>query len=396
MMLTDDPKQLSIVPIRACLAWLAIILAAQPATGQLQIPKQAGKKFRLDPAAEIAKRSSGLPTIKLKHEGKNFYGSPLGFDGKQLAMLRWDGRITNLPATKQKKVEIIDNNFLPYTTEELQQRLKKEFGKRYTVSTTEHYVVVHPHGKADIWAEPFEKLHQSFIYWCEQHNLAPNEPQFPLIAVVLRSRRDFDVVMKNKLKIANRGIQGFYHNRSNRMVMFDPSSKVRVEDETWLYRHPTIVHEATHQSAFNTKVQNRFSPPPLWMAEGLAMLFEAPGYSRSQQFTSPKHRINQRRLTALRQLKPHRNLPARIVGVIGDNRLFESNPLEYYTLSWALTWFLAEEKPDQLTRFMKTDGARKPFTKISAVDELKLFSRAFGNDMETLKREIGKFYSDHL
>ena len=226
--------------------------------------------------------------------------------------------------------------------------------------------------------------------------MVPKKTLFPMVAVVLRSRRDFDVFMKNELKIANRGIQGFYHNQTNRMVMFDPSSMVRVEDETWLYRHHTIVHEATHQSAFNTHIQNRFSPPPLWMAEGLAMLFEAPGYSRSKQFTKPDHRINKRRLVALKKLEPHSSLPARMLGVVGDNRLFESKPVEYYTLSWALTWFLAEEKHDQLIRFMKRDASRKPFARITPADELKLFSQHFGNDWEQLKREIRAFYKKKL
>lgn len=202
--------------------------------------------------------------------------------------------------------------------------------------------------------------------------------------------------MKKELGIANRQILGFYDSKSNRMVMYDPSSKVRVEDETWLYRYPTIVHEATHQSAFNTNIQNRFSPPPLWMSEGLAMLFEAPGYSRSKQFTDPKHRINQRRLATLRKLEPHSSLPARIVGIIGNNRLFETKPVEYYTLSWALTWFLAEEKLDPLVRFMKADASRKPYRTPTPADELKLFGQYFGNDLESLKKQIGKFYADKL
>ena len=147
------------------LAWLAIILVAQSALGQLQIPNQPGKTFPLDPAQEIAKQANGLPTIKFEHDGKNFYGSPIGRSDTTLALLRWDGRVSSLPANDQSKIEVIDRNFLPYTHEELKERLQKEFGRRYTVSTTKHYVVVHPPGAAKIWAEPFEELHQSFVYW---------------------------------------------------------------------------------------------------------------------------------------------------------------------------------------------------------------------------------------
>ncbi len=372
---------------------LAIVFVPLPAGAQLQIPHQAGKNFPLEPEKELAKQRSGVVTIKMKHDGKNFYGTPLAFDGKNVALLRWDGRVTTLPATRKTQFEIIDRNFLPYTHEELEERLKKEFGSRYVVSTTKHYVVVHPPGKAAIWAQPFEELHQSFVHWCEDNGLKPAEPQFPMVAVVLRSRRDFDLFMKNDIKIANRAIQGFYNHKSNRMVMFDPSSKLRVDDQTWLYRDPTIVHEATHQSAFNTKIQNRFSPPPLWMAEGLAMLFESPGYSRSRQFTKPEHRVNQKRLAALRKLGPHASLPTKITSIVGDNRLFETKPTEFYTLAWALTWFLAEERHGQLIRYMKKDGARKAYTARSQIDELKLFSQSFGNDINQLKREIGDFYA---
>ena len=126
------------------------------------------------------------------------------------------------------------------------------------------------------------------------------------------------------------------------------------------------------------------------------MLFEAPGYSRSKQFKKQDHRTNKKRLAALKKLKPHSKLPARMVNLVGDNRLFNSKPLEYYTLSWALTWFLAEQRRDQLIRFMKADAARKPFTKLTPADELKRFAQHFGNDMEKLKREIREFYADKL
>ena len=388
--------RLTRILIAAILIYCGLTISIQPATAQLKIPKQADKKFPLEPDKELAKQMSGQATIKLKHDGKSYYGTPLAFDGKAIALLRWDGRVSQLPATKKTPIEVIDRNFLPYTKEELKERLKKEFGSRYVVSTTEHYVVVHPQGKADIWAVPFEKLHQSFVEWCDDNGVETTEPQFPMVAVVLRSRRDFDLFMKNDLNIADRAIQGFYNHKSNRMVMFDPSSKLRVDDETWLYRDSTIVHEATHQSAFNTEIQNRFSPPPLWMAEGLAMLFEAPGYSRSRQFTDPKDRVNRKRLAALRKLGPVTSLPTKILSVVGDNRLYETNPTEFYTLSWAMTWFLAEERHDRLVQFMKKDASRRAYVARTPGDELKLFSKYFGNDVGKLKQDIGKFYADKL
>src|SRR5690606_3637057 len=41
----------------------------------------------------------------------------------------------------------------------------------------------------------------------------------------------------------------------------------------------TIVHEATHQIAFNCGLQKRFADNPVWLAEGLAMYCETPDLS---------------------------------------------------------------------------------------------------------------------
>ena len=38
----------------------------------------------------------------------------------------------------------------------------------------------------------------------------------------------------------------------------------------------TIVHEATHQIAFNSGLQTRFADVPLWISEGIAVFFETP------------------------------------------------------------------------------------------------------------------------
>src|SRR5579862_3960399 len=57
----------------------------------------------------------------------------------------------------------------------------------------------------------------------------------------------------------------------------------------------TIVHETTHQVAFNTGLHSRIAETPKWVIEGLATMFEAPGIRDSQKNASPKLRINRGR-----------------------------------------------------------------------------------------------------
>ena len=88
-------------------------------------------------------------------------------------------------------------------------------------------------------------------------------------------------------------IVGFYSLRSNRVNMFDLSGleairtangrRGSMREINQMLSQPaavplvaTIVHEATHQIAFNCGLQNRFADIPLWLCEGMAVYFEAP------------------------------------------------------------------------------------------------------------------------
>ncbi len=373
--------------------WL--MLLSDTADAQLKLPsssQSATKRAKKKKKQTLADLGKNRVTMKFRIKGKNYYGLPLAYDGKTLALLRWDGRVSKLAAKRDTQVEIIDQNFLPYTHDELIPRLKKEFGDRYSISKTKHYVVVHPQGSREIWAEPFENLYIQFRHWFVDHGLEPAEPQFPLIAVVLRSRRDFDRFMDKELDVRNRAVQGFYSQRTNRMVMFDPSAMLRIEDQTWLYRDPTIVHEATHQTAFNTGVHQRFSPPPTWLAEGLAMLFETPGYNRSRQFTTAKHRVNRKRLSELKKLGTVSEVSSQMIDLIGDDTLLRTKPYDYYTLSWGLTWFLAETRTERFVAYLKRDARRQNYARWTQADHIRSFVKVFGNDLEALQADLEAFY----
>ena len=78
---------------------------------------------------------------------------------------------------------------------------------------------------------------------------------------------------------------GHYDPASNRVFLFDVTSGTSGDD--WSENADTIIHEATHQTAYNVGVHKRFTAAPRWLVEGLATMFEARGvwnaqYDRSQ------------------------------------------------------------------------------------------------------------------
>ena len=94
------------------------------------------------------------------------------------------------------------------------------------------------------------------------------------LGIVYKNRSDFARHSTMQGALPN-GVVGYYDRNSNRINLYDMGE--RAEGANWRRNAAVLIHEATHQMAFNTGVHSRFCPPPTWLAEGLAMLFEAPG-----------------------------------------------------------------------------------------------------------------------
>ena len=70
-------------------------------------------------------------------------------------------------------------------------QLLREFGDHFDVSGTGNYLVVHPAGQRDRWADDSRRLFRSFVHYFSVRGMRPAAPEFPLVAVVLPSQRDF-------------------------------------------------------------------------------------------------------------------------------------------------------------------------------------------------------------
>ena len=331
-------------------------------------------------------------TVKIQHNDTTIYGYPIGWNGKQIALLRLDGQLSFVSATSSDAGEVVATDFRPYSPRQLKERLQKEFGKRYDVSITPHFVVVHPWGKREIWAEPFEEFYSRFEYYFSSQGLQLTKPRFPQIVIVLRSRSDFDRHMnKDDLKY-DPSVAGYYSRRTNRMITYDPSQLLRVEKDSWLYSSSTVIHEAAHQSAFNYGVHNRFSPPPLWLSEGVAMLFEARGVHHAEKYPAIKDRLNSRRFLVLKEAYEKEKVAGKISQMLVDDRMFQTDTEFAYALAWGLSFYLAENQPKAYIEFLKRDSQRRDFKPYPPVDRLQDFANAFGADFEELEKGMKTFF----
>ena len=183
---------------------------------------------------------------------------------------------------------------------------------------------------------------------------------------------------------------GYYSRDSNRILLFDLTDEYG--DEGASENLATIIHEATHQTAFNTGIHNRFALPPLWTVEGLATMFEAPGVYDSRRFPSLASRINRGRLNEFRRYAAPRRTAQAIADLVESDRLFQSQPEAAYAHAWALTFYLSEQQPAAYGRYLAKTSARPAFTAYPAGERLQDFAAHFGDDFAMLEARLLRFF----
>ena len=331
-------------------------------------------------------------TIKIDYNNKSYYGKPLGWTGKAIFLLRRDGRTSLVPSRSSRDFETVANEFKPFSRDLLRTRLQKEFGRKYQVSVTQNFVVVHPPGDFQKWAQPFEVLYQRFRAYFSSRGFELKPLEFPLVAVVLRTRNEFDRFLV-AYHDSRKGVVGYYSPMSNRIITYDQSAG-REDQLGKLFTSDTIVHEATHQTAFNTGIHNRFGTTPNWITEGLASMFEADGVNNSLYHTRRPDRINRTRLLYLQDSYRRNIVQGTLEDLVQSDRLFESDPQFAYALAWGVTFYLAEKQPEKYFEYLRNDQQRENYSAYSPQERLRDFAEIFGSDFNAIESRLERFIMD--
>ena len=318
-------------------------------------------------------------------------GEPIAWNSSVVHLLGRDGRLWKFHPDEATDFKQTASRFRAYSPSEFRASLLRELGKDYEVSGAGHYMVAHPRGERDRWAERFDDLYRSFIHFFSVRGFDLQRPKFPLVAIVCKDRKDFD---RSAAADANglRGIEGYYNLKSNRITVYDMGASNDSSD--WRRNASVLIHEATHQMAFNTGVHSRLRPPPTWLAEGLAMLFEAPGVYDSHSHPHPADRVNRDRLRIFRQFVLPRHRPELIASLVASDELFRSNTAAAYAESWALTYFLIETEPSKYVRYLKLTASRPPFKDYPPADRVADFTSVFGDDWRMLEARFLRFMAN--
>lgn len=331
--------------------------------------------------------------VELTLRGQRVEGLPLAFNTRQVLLLGRDGRLWDFNPRDARDYRATTRDFRSLPVSELRAILLRELGVGYEVTSTHHYMVAHPQGQRDQWSQRFEDLYRSLVHYFSVRGFHLSEPEFPLLGIVCRNREEFQSQAAREGMAEARGVLGFYALTSNRILLYDVGGgKSNATD--WRQNGSVVIHEATHQTAFNTGIHNRFSPPPLWVVEGLATMFEAPGVYDSLTHLRPVDRLNRGRLANFRKLVLPRHRPEVITDLLASDQTFKSDPAFAYAEAWALTYYLVEVQPHKYAEYLARTARRPAFSAYSARQRSADFAAVFGTDYRLLESHFLRFIKE--
>jgi hypothetical protein len=357
--------------------------------------------------------ASGLEHVTLRRDGRVH-----SVDG-QLVVTAQDGGMLLLAADgtlwaiePQDLVSRHTDNlpFEPHSQEALGKQLLSELPAGFEIHATRHYVICHNTSRAyAAWCGAlFERLYMAFANYWSRKGVKLRDPEFPLVAVVFDSRAAYVRHATAELGNGAESIVGFYSLRSNRVTMYDLTGLeslraagdrrgtaaqinavlARPEAEQVV---ATIIHEATHQIAFNSGLQTRFADIPLWVSEGIAVYFETPDLGSSKGWRTIGA-VNTSRLERFRQYLAERPATSLKSLVADDARLRDTRTaLDAYAEAWALNYYLLQKRPREYVAYLQNLAQKPPLVWDDPETRLREFQAAFGEDLGQLDTDFLRY-----
>jgi hypothetical protein len=357
----------------------------------------------------------GSPALACDHVTLRRDGQQRELDGKVLVtaqdggmlLLARDGMLWLVPPDEQVEHTKDASSFKPLGRDEISKRLSAELPPGFKVHSTTHYLIFYDTSPAYAqWCGAlFERLYLAFTNFWTHKGFDLSEPEFPLVAIVFADKDAYLKYSRPDLGAAAESIIGYFNLMSNRMIMYDLTglasqgrrritaaaqiNQVLAQPDA-LRTVATIVHEATHQIAFNCGLHTRLSDCPRWFSEGIAVYFETPDL-RSAKGWKGIGNVNQPRLEQFRQYLLGRPAESLETLIRNDKRFTDSaQALDAYAEAWALTYFLVRQHPKEYVTYLRMLSTKKPLMEDKPADRIGQFREAFG-ELKQLDAEFLRY-----
>ncbi len=363
------------------LGCLILLMALQPCSGKS--PDAATPSARVE-FKQNGKQQMVLGNILVEAE-----------DGGILIETR-DQMIWPLQPDEIVSRQVLEKRPKPLDEKELAAAVLADLPPGFRVHKTNHYLVCYNTSRAYAeWSGAlFERLHRAFTnYWSKRGLDLEDTP--PLVALVFRDKKSYQAYGRAELGDAINSILGYYSYKSNRIAMFDMLEGRRsgsaMQINALMRRErtvATVVHEATHQLAFNCGLQQRYADIPLWLSEGLAIYFETPDLKSSRGWTTIGD-VNRLRLGQFRKFASRRS-PESLLSLISTDDRFQTVGLasDAYAESWAFCYFLIRTQPREFAKYLKLLQTKEPLVEDTPEARVEDFRKSFGQLPQEMNRDF--------
>lgn len=319
-----------------------------------------------------------------------------------------DGVLWAVPPGQQLVRAALPAALPALSPEEYARQMTAELPRGFEVYRTAHYVILHDTSRAYAqWCGAlFERLYMAFHNYWTRKGLKLHDPPFPLCAIVFADEKNYLKYSRPVLGDAADSMIGYYHLMTNRMVMFDLTGRAgqrgvsraatvaaindSLSQGEALRTVATIIHEATHQIAFNCGMHTRLSDTPLWLCEGVAIYFETPDLSSSKGWRGIGA-VNGPRVAQWRDYLRRRPADS-LVRLIEDDRRFRDpqQSLDAYAEAWLLTYFLINQRSKAYLDYVTMVAAKPPLIEDGAEKRRAEFEQHFG-PINKLDRDLLRY-----
>lgn len=318
-----------------------------------------------------------------------------------------DGALWPLEARSVRDRASDSEPLTPLTKKQLGERLLEQMGPTFQVHNSKHYVVVYNTTRtyAKWCSSLLERLQKGFLAYWKDRGCDVSEPDIPLAVLVFSDQASYMRHAKQELGEGVGNAIGYYNIQTNRIVMYDLTGmqelrkkkgrRGTIHDITALLSQPeagplvaTVVHEATHQIAFNCGLQTRLNSSPVWLSEGLAVYCETPDLT-NRRGGGTIGAINHARWDRFRK----NVIEGKQIGirrlVVNDEVIRQPDTaVDAYAAAWAWNYYLIKWRSDDYVAYLKTLADKPQLVLYDEGERLADFQAHFGEDLNALKKDF--------
>lgn len=383
-------------------------------------------------ASACAQEASRAPHVEILLENQTLHGEIVAHTKSYFWLQLDDGRLSQYRHADVKSFRPMAQPMTPQNVTQLRDQLRREFQGKMEVAATGQTIVVASTANVRKYSEVVDDVTRSFQLYFGPRGFEVSQPRFPLVTLVFPDVKSFGEYAEKERTSLMPGLRGYYLTTSNRVALFEKgdirgpaqSPTRRTADASpgtafwsngrggcpfpfypWEAERVreglvepvdaieadlmgTLVHEATHQLAFNLGLHSRMGQNPRWVVEGLATVFESPQVRRPEGMRNLSQRLNVERLKWFQQFEKTRRKPRSLEEFVRDDRLFMSAPLDAYSQAWALTFFLSETRSSRFASYLKKMRERSVWDEYNPSTRVADFKAAIASDLVMLDAEF--------